>query len=79
MLYADEAWKGAVGVKSLRPNFKMKMMISSENTGKFTEDGKFSFTAYENRVGSNSIFSSIAGCRCIRDVTRVEPKENSKL
>ena len=81
LLYADEAWKGAVGVKGLRVNVKTKMMISCKNAGKVTEEGGFPFTIYRKVVGSNSIFCQF--CRrwvhkkC--SVIRVKLKENSKF
>ena len=44
--------------KGLRVNVKTKMVISSENAAKVTEEGKFPCAAYRRGGGSNSTLCS---------------------
>ena len=48
-----QAWKGAL--KSKRWRVKTKIMISSENAGKVTEESKFSSTVCRKTLDSNFI------------------------
>ena len=60
-----EAWslKGALESKGLRVNAKKtKMMISCENAGKVTVEGKFLCVFCRKGLGSNSILCQ--SCRC---------------
>ena len=51
-----EAWKEASELKWLRVNIKKKkMMVSSENAAKVTEEGKLPCVVWRKEVGSNSI------------------------
>ena len=73
-----EAWKGG-----LRVNVKKtKMMISSENSVKFTEEGKFLCAIWRKGVGSNlSQFCKCwvhMRCRDIRDKQKDESKFKSQ-
>ena len=57
-----KTWKGALESEGLRANIKkIKMMISNENVGKITIEGKFPCIICRKRVSSNSIFCQL--CR----------------
>ena len=59
-----EAWKEASNSKRLQVNVKKtKMMISNENAGKVTIEGKFSYSVCRKDVGSNSILCQF--CKCL--------------
>ena len=47
-------------------------MISSENAGKVTIEGKFLCVVCRKGIGSNPIPASFAGIGCIRDVLVLE-------
>ena len=58
-----EPWKEALKSNRLRVNVKkMKMMISSENVGKVTEEGTFPCPIFRKGLGSNSIFCYLSRC-----------------
>ena len=63
-----EAWKGILETKGLRVNVKKtRVMITSKNTEKLTEEGKFPLAVWRKSVGSNSILCQF--CRCqVKDV-----------
>ena len=70
-----EAWKGTLESKGLKVCvMNMKGMISSENTGKVSKEGKFCCAVSSKGVGSNTSSVSFTDVGCIRDVVVLEVK-----
>ena len=77
-----ESWKRALESMGFQVNIKKtKIMISSENAGKVTVEGKFPYAFSRKDVGSNTVLSnsitylltaSFAGVGFIRDVVVLE-------
>ena len=76
-----EACRGALQSKGLRVIFMYtKRVISSENTGKVTEVGKFLCTVCRKDVGSNYILCHFCRCWVHRKfVIQGKLKENSTI
>ena len=57
-----EIWKGALDSQGLKVHVKKTRMISSENVGKVTIEGKFPSAFCRKDVGSNSILGQFWSC-----------------
>ena len=62
------AWKGVLVSKGLRVNFKTKMMISSENTGRVAIESKFRYAVCRKHVNINPIICQFCRCWVIKGV-----------
>ena len=76
-----EAWIGTLNSQELRVNVKKTKMISRENAGKVTTEGKFPCAFCRKRVGSNSILCQFCSCLLHKRFSgiRGKLKEDSKL
>ena len=76
-----EARKGALKSKRLSVNVKRTKIISSENVGKATEEGKFPCAVSRKGEDSNSILYQFCRCWLHKGCSRIRVnlKEGSKL